>query len=80
MPDDPNPSRIDPLAAPRAVSPTGTPVMPAVIIPVATAVVAAAGAAVVFIPESHWAHKACLVVLAIGAALGVSSPGWRRKE
>ena len=67
-----------------AVSPTGKPIMPGWLVTVATALVAVAGTALalpsmgVTLPPA--AIAAASVVLAVGTALGIASPGIRKKE
>lgn len=61
-----------------APSPTGAPVLPTWLAPYVAALVIIAGAALTELPsESLWA-KACRVVVYIGVAYGVVSPGWRK--
>lgn len=63
--------------APINVSPTGTPLLPPKITPWAALVVLVAGAALPF--TSGMLAVGLQVVIALGAALGIASPGVRHK-
>jgi hypothetical protein len=65
------------LLAP-APSATGTPVLPVWLAPYVAAITLIAGAVSLEVPEgSTWA-KVCRVIVTVGMAYGVVSPGWRR--
>lgn len=76
-------NRIDPTAAPScsgapAPSPTGTPLLPAKVVPYAYAVWLFLGGAITALPEGRPQLIGGLVVVALGVLLGMSSPGLRR--
>lgn len=61
-----------------AVSPTGTPLLPPGIAPWATVIVALAALAPLIPGIPAIVITICSIVVAIGAAVGIASPGLRR--
>ncbi len=72
------PNRIDPLAPPLAVSPTGIPVINPKAIPWLVAVVAAAGLGLEMLPSHTLGYKICGLVVLVGGLVGIASPGLRK--
>lgn len=75
MSDSPN--RIGPLLS--VASPTGSPVLPVPWVPWLTGLVGIAGVVSQLIPEHTIGSKIAQAIVAIGAVLGLASPGWRTK-
>lgn len=85
-------NRIDPTAPPsprpsaatvdqngQPVSPTGKPVLPPVVVPVVTAVVALASLGAQFLPGNTVASHICHSLMGFAALFGIISPGLRAK-
>jgi hypothetical protein len=64
----------------KATSPTGVPVIPPAAVPWLTSVVGIAGILAASLPEHTVGARVAQLVFALGAALGLASPGLRRKQ
>lgn len=68
-------TRIDPLAAP---SPTGRPVIPPRFVPWIVALVCIAEGLAQILPAHTVGARLAQGAVALAAAVGIASPGWRR--
>lgn len=64
---------------PQPVSPTGAPVLPPSVVPYLVILVAVAGALPLLPGLPPLVAAICGVVVAVGSALGIASPGLRRQ-
>lgn len=81
----PVPTAPSPLPAPplntdseAVVSPTGTPIIPPAAVPYIAGVVGIAGVVHEAVPNPT-VQLVTAIILAVGAVLGIASPGWRKQ-
>ena len=63
-----------------SASPTGLPVIPPVFVPPLVALIGLAGVGSQMLPPHTIAFKVSSIILALGTALGLASPGLRRGQ
>lgn len=72
-------ARIDPLGAPKPISPTGAPLIPVAFVPFLVAVVAIAEGLAQFLPEYTVGARIAHAVAGLGLVFGLASPGLRKR-